>query len=1113
MAVEEIGGSMFQISGRTLLPRIDIASGIFESSQIAVKVATRNVRNVPLLVFVDTTQTDRVLDLQLYALIRLEIALPDSGAIKMDESPLLSLTALDSSKGDELDSVSLVSYALLSNGRSFEVKDVDGLELQSLTSLLRVQTAQSASIAVPNKKSDKAVLGFVAATWASCSSLISKTAVPVRVHKGFVRNSLKLAFELIDNDSLTPTQYLSDQKSIFLGLAYPPLPTSCKISEIRILDEDDDLISTLDPMDAGLKVFARSTGLSVESAGSIKASASALAGDVTVCVAVSFRKHQVEGCRTVTLASLTALRVRGLPWPVPVDISKEKNTLFRLDGEGRMQSLQLNVSVLTTEATEHDISHLCSPQLHCNKEGCKWYALDFEIDDESGGASIACGKLTLGKRARLDHSRLPMNLSSVDTVRRKLSVTALLVSGENPEGTADHSTINMRSSPYEIHVSPEQVDVVQVKLSLPSALHGTAGDTFEAAYKIVVQDRCVSTSCFLVSARERAEHTRVPCSYAGPGQIVQVGEAAPCNYSITSEYLEDSTDGLVGLCTFSSSDIDTVFVHSMRGTIKLLQNSALPVRVCITAADVENCIRVTVQSDVSDKQVGEALPVDEKQAGDQVERTLVTAHPFAESSIQVSDIVAAGESCQILLLPPATFQDGGGRAEVNRALSATIAVNDEHNGTSLREFFLELSEDRKGAYVSKALMTRSGNYYVDIFAGGRRLNSDSFHVKVVPGTWDLKVLHLVGHGLVGGLVRSKMTFSIIEKDSFGNILPTGPGGLEYQVSVLEQAIAPVLRRDGARVHATYEPAEAGALTLWVRQNGLHLAGSPFHVEVVRTAGEAVGAQTILRCSDACDGIGAEECQDHCSAGIEMTAGIKKPISVLARDILGIATTPKQGLVVSPHDDFAEVSRETDASQGLVQSFALLATISGEFRLSVTLDSAHISGSPFPVHVLPGEASASASIAVLPYSESCEVGHTGRLSLKVADSYGNRKRYLDVSPEVSAILSGPSTVTAINELRDGTQELTWVSTRSGSYEITVFVLGSEIPQSPLPVSIGPGQVSPLHSVVVSGQRKEVAAGRLGLTGIVLRDQYANAIPFDKSVIVRLESVQHDGRVEL
>ena len=299
-----------------------------------------------------------------------------------------------------------MAYGLLSNGKGFEIKVGDGLELQSRTSNLHVEIAHpySTPVLLPNVKSDNPIAGLVAATWSSCSSVIFRTATVVRA-QSVARKSLKLSFDFIDNESKLPTSYISDHRSLIWGLSYPPLPTSVGISPIQIYDADNDFVATVDPRGPLVTATARGASLEIESTQVIKPSVDSSFGDVTVCVRVMYGKHKVQGCRIITLVSLVSIRLRGLQWPVPADISKEKNTIFSLDSEGRMQNLQFNATAVSSASTEHDISHLCAPKRYCGELGCSWYALEFDVEDATGGSHISCGKLTLGSRARLDHTK------------------------------------------------------------------------------------------------------------------------------------------------------------------------------------------------------------------------------------------------------------------------------------------------------------------------------------------------------------------------------------------------------------------------------------------------------------------------------------------------------------------------------------------------------------------------------------------------------------------------------------------------------------------------------------------------------------------------------------
>jgi len=1124
IAIEEIGGSIFEISNGVLYPRSEVAGGMFESTQIAARVASRSVNNIPLLIFVDTTQEEEVLDLQLYAVTNVTVALLDTDFIAVDDSPALSILVGSPEQEEEFDSARLIAYAMLSNGRRFQVNMEDGLDLRSVTRNMRVEVEESWPIVLSSAKSDTEVTGMVAGTWSSCGSVVFQSAVVIRA-RGFGRKSLALSFEFIDSDSRMPTSYVSDHNSLFSSLAYPPLPRSCSISPIQILNTDEVVVKTIDSRDLSVSVTAHGAGLQIDSGNHVTASIHSEPGDATVCVTVRFGKRKVEGCRTVTIVSVLALRLRGLPWPVPTDIVKEKDFINPLDEHGRMQSLQFNVTALSSVSTEHDISHLCAPQRYCALHGCRWSVLHFEVDDAMGATTVACGRLTLGNRARLDHASLlkgdaPSNTSwkseSPSNISKTVSVTARLASSEHEEAVAaEHWQTQMTSAPYQVQVSSKHVKLARLDLTLPPVLTGAAGDTYDAEYKLVVDDECVSTSCYIASYTDREGRVRVPCSYAGPESLVRIRDVVSCSWTVTRRFAVDAYCSLNGLFKFSSSHKDKVQVNPLSGVVTVLQNCSHPISICVSVANLEDCVEVKTQDESVTQTVQDSpAAVDDVKDEPVVQDTddeqfgLADKELLLQSTVKVEDYVVAGGPLKVSIIPPSHA-----RGRIPSRLAITLVLVDEHGCKSGLEYPVNLIEHDCGSLVGDAILTRSGVHRANLLYDGQRLIADRVLITVAPGPLDKDRIQLIGDGLVRGLVDTYLTFSIVETDSFSNVRTSGAVSDTYEVTIDQDGVEAAVIRDGAYVKVVYRPQLVGSIGVCVQQKGLHLPGSPFQVTVAARASDAVAEQSFVMCTQDCDTIGTEACRKECAkTGIIATAGITKSVAILARDAFGIPTAPSAEMSISPQDDGLATSYEHDSASGIISLFA---TVSGNYLVHISLRSSHISGSPLVVHVLAGEAKATTSFAVKPYSEHHEVGSPGQLVLRIMDSYGNLKLYCDVSLDVSGILSGPSTLSAFNKVQAGNQVLNWMSTISGSYALTVLVAGSEIPQSPLPVSIVAGTVSPGQSSIVGDQIAQGPAGSHALLGILLRDEYANQVPpaLRKSVGIWLESVRNDTGSEL
>jgi hypothetical protein len=318
-----------------------------------------------------------------------------------------------------------------------------------------------------------------------------------------------------------------------------------------------------------------------------------------------------------------------------------------------------------------------------------------------------------------------------------------------------------------------------------------------------------------------------------------------------------------------------------------------------------------------------------------------------------------------------------------------LVLVDEHGCKSGLEYPVNLIEHDCGSLVGDAILTRSGVHRANLLYDGQRLIADRMLITVAPGPRDSDRVQLIGDGLVGGLVDTYLTFSIVETDSFSNVRTSGAVSDTYEVTIDQHGVEAAAIRDGAYVKVAYRPQLVGSIGVSVQQKGLHLPGSPFQVNVAARASDAVAEQSFVVCTQDRDTICTEACQKECAkTGMIATAGITKSVAVLARDAFGIPTAPSAEMSISPQDYCLATSYEHDSASGIISLFA---TVSGNYLVHISLRSSHISGSPLVVHVLAGAANATTSFAVKPYSEHHEVGSSGQLVLRIMDSYGNLKR--------------------------------------------------------------------------------------------------------------------------
>ena len=191
---------------------------------------------------------------------------------------------------------------------------------------------------------------------------------------------------------------------------------------------------------------------------------------------------------------------------------------------------------------------------------------------------------------------------------------------------------------------------------------------------------------------------------------------------------------------------------------------------------------------------------------------------------------------------------------------------------------------------------------------------------------------------------------------------------------------------------------------------------------------------------------------------------------------------------------------------------------GNFLVHVTLDAAHVAGSPMMMRVAPAAACAAKCMVSGGGLGSVEAGRYQTVDVRLYDEHGNARRHSDepVAGELTAALELLSTEAqdgmvsaadvsdgsgavvhaghmsaSVSALADGTFAVGYTARQAGVWSLSIALDGAPVRGSPFPLAVTP---APLHppSCEVFGQLHEAISGVAGGFEIRARDRFGNLL---------------------
>lgn len=381
------------------------------------------------------------------------------------------------------------------------------------------------------------------------------------------------------------------------------------------------------------------------------------------------------------------------------------------------------------------------------------------------------------------------------------------------------------------------------------------------------------------------------------------------------------------------------------------------------------------------------------------------------------------------------------------------ALTGSLSGSGGTQVALSGTDNADGTYSVALSVTRAGSYTLALsFRGVAITGSTPISISVVPAAVSPATTTCTGQGMSGGSVGRALVYQISPADSFGNLIGyslVGSGLFTASVSRGSAAALPsslvYLESLSGKYEVSYTLTASGTYGINVLLLDSHVSGSPFSIQMV--ASDAVAVTTTASGS----GLSSSE------------AGKLATFSVLPRDMYGNSlaeTALQQYSLAITGPQTASITRSTGS---LPFGFSYTVTTAGIFRISITLSSVHIVGSPFVSTVSPISTSplttgiVDSSVltrlqAFVPFS----------LQLQAKDAYGNNRT---VGGDAFTVDMGGIAV-ALSDARSGIYTMTGSTTRSAAYSLSVSLGGVSLSNFPVSAFFQPGPPS-RSDCVISG----------------------------------------------
>jgi len=409
-----------------------------------------------------------------------------------------------------------------------------------------------------------------------------------------------------------------------------------------------------------------------------------------------------------------------------------------------------------------------------------------------------------------------------------------------------------------------------------------------------------------------------------------------------------------------------------------------------------------------------------------------------------SSTIQLGETTTITL----QAEDAQGNDEMGGGLTVAFKLGSTSGGQGTLS---NVTDNGDGTYTATFTGTTPGSNSIIAMIGGVKVTSTAPSIKVTPGPVSLaKSVATVSSSSVKS--SSAITVTLQARDAEGN--KETSGGLTVLFTLLNSSggqgtFSAVKDNNNGTYTAVFTGTVAGTNAI-VATIGDQLVTST-QPSITVTPGPVSLATSLVTAS---------------SGSIQ--SGGSETITLQAEDAHGNKVTTG-GLTVAFQFGSASGGRGTfsavkDNKNGTYTA-TFTGTIVGNNTITATINSAKITSTALPIHVIPGPVSLAKSVVTVS-SSSVKSGSTITLTFQAEDAAGNKEMTggLTVAFALGSISGGQGTLSAVTDNHNGTYTATFTGTIAGNNTIRATISGSPVTSTPPAIAVTPGPVSLAKSVV-------------------------------------------------
>ena len=497
--------------------------------------------------------------------------------------------------------------------------------------------------------------------------------------------------------------------------------------------------------------------------------------------------------------------------------------------------------------------------------------------------------------------------------------------------------------------------------------------------------------------------------------------------------------------------------------------------------------------------------------------------------------------------------------------SATLTATDAASSNVDVTATCELTDESKGTFDVTLLSYTAGDYKLDIKLDGAAAG-DSPYEKVSfaaggPVAKNSTVEEVNGADLTA-VAGKNTTFTLTARDEFGSARTVGGDVVSATLDRDPPVFAAVEDNKNGTYSLTFVPPVTGTnQSLSVMIGTSHVKNSPFNLTATRASTSAALTYAVKNAASGCLDEKAELGSEAacgvanaiCGVAGEDNVFIIKPMNEhgVPQDLRNESVTDAFDVVISPSGNSFGSLPQTDGSapgEAIANKivFANKTTCGYEvkwradritykidgtvdpYELNVTLDGAHVEGSPFKLVVAPARAAAKGTIVfhtnsgVMGYDSSrmrdntFVAGEAHKLVVRTRDIYRNDANYdpyaapqVTVTARLNATQGhidqnrGEEISVRVTNMLNGLYHLSFTPIKAGPYELWVTVNGEVVGEDkvPLPIIVQPAALSPRHFAVWGpGITEPAIVSQPNYFRVQVRDRFGNNIVHDGSLLV-------------